>query len=232
MLLTEAIETVRDRHLMAVLEESEVTELQALKTKKFLNENLNIIKKVLVEEGVLDGARQHLANNWGKYAAGAGAVGAGVAAYNHFGGPVEGVSVADEQLAKMDNAQAVANATKAENQKAYVDAIMNNMTPEERVKYANEIGAGYTTVGGSDSVPGGHVKGTLFAANTDNNSGETTTRADVLNDYTRAVENMSPEEQAKYSNEIGIGYNGIVQNAKAVTQPTTLSKLNGAIPGM
>lgn len=79
--LMEAIENVRDRHLIAVLEEGTTTELQALKTKQFLNENLGIIRKVLVEEGVVDGARQHLANNWGKYAAGAGVVGAGAAAH-------------------------------------------------------------------------------------------------------------------------------------------------------
>jgi len=77
--LNEAVEIVRDRHLMNVLEEGTVTsELDVLKTKKFLTENLSFIKKILVEEGVVDGAKDHLKNNWGKYALGAGALGAGV----------------------------------------------------------------------------------------------------------------------------------------------------------
>lgn len=72
------LESVRDRHMINILEEG-TTELAALKTKRFLTENLNIINKILVEEGVVDGARNHLANNWGKYAA-AGTVGGAVAA--------------------------------------------------------------------------------------------------------------------------------------------------------
>ncbi|RLD42218.1 MAG: hypothetical protein DRI86_12070 [Bacteroidetes bacterium] len=73
------LENVRDRHMINILEEG-TTELVALKTKKFLNENLSIISKILVEEGVVDGAKQHLANNWGKYAAGAAAGGAALGA--------------------------------------------------------------------------------------------------------------------------------------------------------
>ncbi len=72
------LENVRDRHMINILEEG-TTELVALKTKKFLNENLSIINKILVEEGVVDGAKEHLANNWGKYAGGAAA--GGTAAY-------------------------------------------------------------------------------------------------------------------------------------------------------
>lgn len=65
--------------MINILEEG-TTELVALKTKKFLNENLSIIHKILVEEGVVDGARNHLANNWGKYAAGAALGGAALGA--------------------------------------------------------------------------------------------------------------------------------------------------------
>jgi hypothetical protein len=73
------LENVRDRHMINILEEG-VTELGVLKTKKFLNENLSVISKILVEEGVVDGARNHLANNWGTYAAGAGGAAAGTVA--------------------------------------------------------------------------------------------------------------------------------------------------------
>ncbi len=41
---------------------------------------------IYVEEGALDGVKQHLGNNWGKYLGGAGALGAGALAANHFMG--------------------------------------------------------------------------------------------------------------------------------------------------
>ena len=71
------LENIRDEFMINLLEEGEVNELETLKTKKFLNENLNRIRGMLVEEGALDAVKEHLANNWGKYLAGAGALGAG-----------------------------------------------------------------------------------------------------------------------------------------------------------
>ncbi len=80
------IENVRDEYMINLLEEGETTELETLKTKKFLNENLNRIRKMLIEEGALEGVKQHLGNNWGKYLAGAGAGAAGLAANHYLGG--------------------------------------------------------------------------------------------------------------------------------------------------
>ncbi len=80
------IEGIRDEYMINLLEEGSVSELESLKTKKFLNENLNRIRKMLIEEGALDGVKQHLGNNWGKYLGGAGALGAGALAANHFMG--------------------------------------------------------------------------------------------------------------------------------------------------
>ena len=77
-LLSKVIENKRDEYMIQVLEEG-TTELESLKTKKYLTENLTLIGKILVEEGVVDAAKANLANNWGKYAAGAGVVGAGAA---------------------------------------------------------------------------------------------------------------------------------------------------------
>jgi len=77
------IENIRDEFMINLLEEGEVSELETLKTKKFLNESLGRIRKMLVEEGALDAVKGHLANNWGKYLAGAGAgAGAGAVGYN------------------------------------------------------------------------------------------------------------------------------------------------------
>jgi len=87
MILNKVIENKRDTYMINVLEES-TSELESLKTKKYLTENLNLIGKILMEEGVVDNARQHLANNWGKYATGAGvagAVGVGAGVANHYG---------------------------------------------------------------------------------------------------------------------------------------------------
>ena len=64
------IENIRDEYMINLLEESEVSELEALKTKRFLNESLGRIRSMLVEEGAMDAVKSHLANNWGKYLAG------------------------------------------------------------------------------------------------------------------------------------------------------------------
>jgi len=83
------LENIRDEYMINLLEEGEVTELETLKTKKFLNENLNRIRGMLVEEGALDSVKQHLGNNWGKYLAGAGtAAGAYGLADTDFGDEV------------------------------------------------------------------------------------------------------------------------------------------------
>jgi hypothetical protein len=66
--------------MMNLLEEGAVTELGALKTKKFLNENLGRIRGMLVEEGVMDAVKSHMAKNWGNYLAGLAAAGVGGAA--------------------------------------------------------------------------------------------------------------------------------------------------------
>ena len=73
------LENIRDEYMINLLEEGEVTELQTLKTKKFLNENLNRIRAMLIEEGAMDAVKQHLGDNWGKYLAGAGALGGAAA---------------------------------------------------------------------------------------------------------------------------------------------------------
>ncbi len=80
------LESIRDEYMINLLEEGSVTELETLKTKKFLNENLTRIRKMLVEEGALEGVKQHLGNNWGKYLAGAGTLGAGALANHYYGG--------------------------------------------------------------------------------------------------------------------------------------------------
>lgn len=73
------LENIRDDYMINLLEEGSATELETLKTKKFLNENLNRVRSMLVEEGAMDAVKGHLANNWGKYLAGAGTA-AGMAA--------------------------------------------------------------------------------------------------------------------------------------------------------
>ncbi len=94
----------------------------------------NYQDRIYVEEGALDGVKNHLANNWGKYLGGAGALGAAGLAANHFMGDnvmPEGESGANQQAATYaetpgsrvadaaaQNAQSVA--TQAEQ-----DAILN-----------------------------------------------------------------------------------------------------------
>ncbi len=77
------LENIRDEYMMNILEEGSVTELGALKTKKFLNENLGRIRGMLVEEGTMDKVKDHLSKNWGNYLAGAGAAGT-VGLLNHY----------------------------------------------------------------------------------------------------------------------------------------------------
>lgn len=72
------LENIRDEYMINLLEEGASSELEALKTKKFLSENLNRVRTMLVEEGVMEGVKQHLGDNWGKYLAGATATGLGV----------------------------------------------------------------------------------------------------------------------------------------------------------
>ncbi len=61
------LENIRDEYLINLLEEGETSELETLKTKKFLNENLGRIRKMLVEEGAVENIREHLSENWGHY---------------------------------------------------------------------------------------------------------------------------------------------------------------------
>jgi len=91
------IENIRDEYMINLLEEGEISELETLKTKKFLNESLSRIRGMLVEEGALDAVKGHLQNNWGKYLAGAGAGAAGVGLGNEVAGD-PGV-----QMAQMGN---------------------------------------------------------------------------------------------------------------------------------
>jgi hypothetical protein len=67
MSLEMILENKRDSYLIQVLEEG-TTELESLKTKKYLTENLETIRKILIEEGLLD----TLKNHGGKIAAGIG----------------------------------------------------------------------------------------------------------------------------------------------------------------
>jgi hypothetical protein len=108
-LLNKVIENKRDEYMINVLEEG-TTELESLKTKKYLTENLHMIGKILMEEGVVDAAKQNLANNWGKYAAGAGVVGAtGLAIAN----PEDTAGYVGQGLSTVGaDAETTANATK------------------------------------------------------------------------------------------------------------------------
>ncbi len=88
------LEDIRDEYMINLLEEGETTELETLKTKKFLQENLNRIRKMLIEEGALEGVKQHLGDNWGKYLSGIGAAGAGaLGAATGLGGDIADTAV-------------------------------------------------------------------------------------------------------------------------------------------
>jgi len=50
----EICESVKDSYLLGLLEESEVSEVEVLKTKKFLNETTSRIERMLIEEGLYD----------------------------------------------------------------------------------------------------------------------------------------------------------------------------------
>jgi len=82
------IENIRDEYMINLLEEGTASELETLKTKKFLNENLSRIRGILVEEGAMDQVKQHLGDNWGKYLAGAGAAGAAGLGNTETGGEI------------------------------------------------------------------------------------------------------------------------------------------------
>ncbi len=61
------LENIRDDYMINLLEEGTASELETLKTKKFLNENLSRIRRMLIEEGALENIREHLSENWGHY---------------------------------------------------------------------------------------------------------------------------------------------------------------------
>jgi hypothetical protein len=103
------LENIRDEYMINLLEEGATTELQTLKTKKFLNENLNRVRAMLIEEGVMQGVQQHLANNWGKYLAGAGALGAGYAA-NEYGNVGDVIEQGKAQIAEYQGENPASNA--------------------------------------------------------------------------------------------------------------------------
>lgn len=75
MKLDTILESVREDYLMKVLEEGTTTELDTLRTKKFLRESTQEIRKILIQEGVMDSVKNHLQNNWKTYAGAAGAAG-------------------------------------------------------------------------------------------------------------------------------------------------------------
>ncbi len=81
------IESIRDEYMINLLEEGSVSELQTLKTKKFLTENLSRIRHMLINEGTMGKVQDHLKDNWGKYLGGAGAAaGAGALAHHMMSG--------------------------------------------------------------------------------------------------------------------------------------------------
>ncbi len=92
------LENIRDEYMINLLEEGEVTELQTLKTKKFLNESLRAIRGMLVEEGTMDNVKDHLKNNWGKYLAGAGAAGLAGAGYEYKNEIADALGMGDDKL--------------------------------------------------------------------------------------------------------------------------------------
>ncbi len=63
------LESIKDEYMINLLEEGEITELETLKTKKFLNENISRIRKMLIEEGVLESIQDGLSSSWGIFLA-------------------------------------------------------------------------------------------------------------------------------------------------------------------
>ncbi len=119
------LENVRDEYMINLLEEGETTELETLKTKKFLNENLNRIRKMLIEEGALEGVKQHLGDNWGKYLAGAGAAGAGALGMTDAGQEVLG-NIGDTAVDAYHQVPAIMGAEPTaigDNPSGFVDAM-------------------------------------------------------------------------------------------------------------
>jgi len=164
------IENIRDEYMINLLEEGEVSELETLKTKKFLNESLGRIREMLIEEGAMAGVQNHLKNNWGKYLAGAGvgSVGYGMnqaqmapsdvmksaeIAYN-YGGVPEALGVTAANIAgtgAYGAAQAVKDAGAGLSnlsQQGYA-AAKEALTPEELTvweKMQQHLGNAYDTV--------------------------------------------------------------------------------------
>jgi hypothetical protein len=84
------LENVRNKYNMSLLEEgTNLSERDLLKGKMMINETTMNIRKMLITEGAVEQVKmmlqenwqQHLANNKGRYAAGAGAVAAGGLGY-------------------------------------------------------------------------------------------------------------------------------------------------------
>jgi len=98
MSLEMILENKRDEYLIQVLEEG-TTELESLKTKKYLIENLNFIKKILVEEGLLD----TLKNHGGKIAAGVGIGAAATYGMDHMDQVRETVGTGIEKAKEVYN---------------------------------------------------------------------------------------------------------------------------------
>jgi len=57
----EIVESVKENYLLNALEES-TSEIEVLRTKKFLNEAASVIETVLVEEGVVDSVKEYVKN--------------------------------------------------------------------------------------------------------------------------------------------------------------------------
>jgi hypothetical protein len=129
------LENIRDEYMINLLEEGSVSELETLKTKKFLNENLNRIRGMLIQEGALDSVKQHLGNNWGKYLAGAGALGAGAAANHYLGQEVPEVDPAAAGTpSTAEDAQFETNLTPEETEASNFKSSLIGMSPEEKAQ--------------------------------------------------------------------------------------------------
>ena len=77
----EICENVRDEYLLNALEENtNVSEVDVLRMKKFLNENISRIEKMLVEEGYVEYGRQIIEESFKTVAKNVGLAGAGALA--------------------------------------------------------------------------------------------------------------------------------------------------------
>jgi len=176
-LLNKVIENKRDEYMISVLEEG-TTELESLKTKKYLTENLHLIGKILMEEGVVDAAKANLSNNWGKYAAGAGALGAGALAYDNRDTIHDYLSGASANPTDYLNkgevtpeGEVITQPVPINNQSDVVGT--NGMSPDEAAKLRNiqaqqtlqTSGEVTTNVGSPDNVVSGTAMNTLNKVN-------------------------------------------------------------------